>query len=772
VKFLHRHLFDFERAEARRNAVLLLIVAALISPDLTMPGPLPALRLEQFLLAALLPSLALYVYRHPEFRRPREMDFAFLAIGVAMAITLALAPEFVSRVTRSLRDPFELARVVQYWVMFRLGMTVLPDRSTARAIVAILCVAALALTAFSIVQYLGPRDFNGQVTSIWSDAHNLRGVEQGGRVVGTIGNANYYAIFSGLLLVMALSVLVLRQNLPGRWRWLVPATVVAATFSVVMTQSRTVTISLLPAMGVALVYVIVRKRRSASYGPAIGLFCLSLVAAVAFVQAFPPEVGGLGSRFNPNSISQDSSWNTRLSRWKSVFFAFRNEKPNFCRGGGLETIRRSEDHRVAPGGTGVAPASAEAIARDATRKQDVIRITRGVLDYFCAHNAWPAEGPLESLLVPEFMPGMPRDPGTGEPYLTYVIRGGFTIGAELENPNDPEGPIYTQGTIPNMVLNPSFEDRGSPANWVKIAGAEASTTTRHALFGNRSVEVVFAAPREGSLDRSQVFHLVIFEFPPGQDFTVNTWVRTESETPQAVWLYLVGVLRSGVFLDPFASTTVEISAQDGWKPVTVTFRAPTEDRLGRVQISLFSTTADGQTPIYFDGVSIAQGTFPPSFATVFDVDPARLRGDFPKFNDSPLIGVGPQKEGTSSRLDNEYLLFLDRYGVLGTLAYLAVFTTAFVVAYRSWRYADDLLRVITLSVLTFTLAMAVFNVAAGTWYHFQIMAIYWLLIGLLAATTMAREPARAAQPAAASTPVAVPPSRPLPEPSRLDIDRG
>ena len=53
--------FNFERPEARRNALLVLLCAAVVSPNFTMPAGLPAIRLEQVILAVLLPSLGLYL---------------------------------------------------------------------------------------------------------------------------------------------------------------------------------------------------------------------------------------------------------------------------------------------------------------------------------------------------------------------------------------------------------------------------------------------------------------------------------------------------------------------------------------------------------------------------------------------------------------------------------------------------------------------------------------------------------------------------------------
>jgi len=82
------HLFDFERPRSRQLAFILLLVAAVLSPNIDTPGSFPAVRGEQALLAAFLPSLALYYWRNPSLWRIGFIDAAFVALGRSPAAAL------------------------------------------------------------------------------------------------------------------------------------------------------------------------------------------------------------------------------------------------------------------------------------------------------------------------------------------------------------------------------------------------------------------------------------------------------------------------------------------------------------------------------------------------------------------------------------------------------------------------------------------------------------------------------------------------------------
>ncbi len=240
--------FDFELAPARELAFVFLLLAAVLSPNFSMPGSLPAIRLEQVMLAGYLPLLGLHYWHHRELWRVGLVDLAFVALGVAMAITLAAAPLFLNAVSWSLRDPFEIARVVEYWVLFRLALTLDAEQAWKDAVV-ILPGLGVLLGIFAFFQYVDPGSFNDTVTGVWAVSHNLDGVERAGRTVGTIGNANYFGAFSGLLLIVALAVIALRR--PRRWMYgLMVLAVLCTAFSMVSAQSRTAVLGVLIALTV------------------------------------------------------------------------------------------------------------------------------------------------------------------------------------------------------------------------------------------------------------------------------------------------------------------------------------------------------------------------------------------------------------------------------------------------------------------------------------------------------------------------------------------
>lgn len=724
-------LFDFERLDARRHALIALLAIALLSPDIPMPSPSPAVRLEQVLLGILLPSLFLYYRRHPEVRRALAVDFAFLGLAVAVTATLIGAPLFVSKAEYSIRDPFELAKVVEYWLMFRIAYIASPGAATGSAVRNVFLLAAIGLGLFAFVQYLDLGSFNEAVTDIWADAHNLEGVTTRSRIVATAGNANYAGIIACWFLIFALSMVLLRQRMGPPLRWTVIAAACFAALAVVMSQSRTAVIALVGALVLGLIFVAVTWRGRANYLGAIALFLAAATVSVTFVEVVQPEFGTFHQRFSPNELGGGRSSTVRLQKWRSLLGGFFQERPEYCEGLDLDDkVGKGHAPASAPG----APApAADALARDAQRKQDVRALARAGLDYFCEKDRWPYREPsLAEALVPRFLDPLPADPATGLAYPAFVVSGDFLVGAPLENEDDPEGPYFALGTPPNIVRNPSFEDgRAVPANWA-LAGGESGGPAPGVHIAN---DGLFGA-RAAHLDlgpEDSLYQLVVFEFPLGQEWTATMWARSDSGKDEDVRLYMIALLAEGGELDPFAAIAAVLPANGQWVPVSLTFTTTESSRTFVMQFSIRAGTTGERAKIAVDGATLTAGSFAPSFPWVIDVDPARLKPpDVPAFADSPIIGIGPRKGHPAGSFDNEYILFLNRYGGLGALAYLGLLGSAFVVAFQARKSAEIHTVVLSLTMLVFIVALAVFNIAAGSYYAFQVMAVYWLLIGVLA----------------------------------------
>lgn len=728
IALARQNLFDFEQLSARRNALFLLLIAAIVSPNVGMPSPLPAIRLEQVALAFLLPSLFLFYKHHPEMRRVSFVDWAFLAMGAAVAISLVFSPLIVSQSNYSIRDPFEVARVIEYWLLFRLAFTVASDEAGLRGTVRILLAAAVVSGIFSALQYLGKGSFNDTFTSIWADTHNFDGVVRRSRVVGFVGNPNYFGIFGGLLLVVSLALVLLRVPMTKRDRWLVPAGVTFATACIVMSQSRTVALAVLGAMGLTLCLVFLVRRRQAAYGLAIGMFLIGLAISIAFVEIFPPKFGSINDRFNLTQITSDPSVTIRITKWKSLFAGFLRDAPDRCSNIPLNA-RPTMQHE--PRKLSSASAPADVLARDAQRKQDIADVSRAVQRYSCDADAWPT-GDLAAALVPKYLPALPTDPKSGDQYQAFLQKGGFLVGADLENPADPEGPVYALGTIPNIIVNPSFD---TTAHWQTATSADGrpSTTldgTGDGLFGDSAINAEIGAT-------SSLYQLTVFDFPLSEDYTASIWARSDAGSDQTIALYLIGTLADGQVMDPMAKVQATLPGDGRWVPLKLTFQTPPANRLTVFQLSV-RALAGQPAKVTLDGAALNQGPFPASFPYVTDVNPSRLRpSDIAGFSDSPLIGIGPQKDRQVGAFDNEYALMLDRYGGIGTLAYLTLMLAAFLVPLAGMRNKQPgnltLFQVaLSVGLVTYSIAQAVFNVAAGSYYSFQIMAIYWLLIGFCA----------------------------------------
>ncbi len=98
---------------------------------------------------------------------------------------------------------------------------------------------------------------------------------------------------------------------------------------------------------------------------------------------------------------------------------------------------------------------------------------------------------------------------------------------------------------------------------------------------------------------------------------------------------------------------------------------------------------------------------------------------------SPLFGLGPAKGLISLNVDNEWLLFLVRYGVAGPVLVLILGVAMF-------RGTDQLIRGSALSdargfgvaMQSFLLVAPVFMITASVYHHQQLMAILLLMVGL------------------------------------------
>jgi hypothetical protein len=370
-----------------------------------------------------------------------------------------------------------------------------------------------------------------------------------------------------------------------------------------------------------------------------------------------------------------------------------------------------------------------AAGRDAQRKADVAAIAGRIAGTYCATGAWPVSvaaiwgGGSDAPADP------PTDPRTGQPYAIDLRADGYAVSATLESPDDPTGRIYTLGSSPDIVIDPSFEL--SSSSWQPASSAEL-TIVGSGLYGPAAARV--SAGRAG-----EIHQFVMSSFAPGTEYVARAWARSASGRATSAALVLDGWYTNGDRITPLAERSVRLPGDGRWTPIPVQFSAPPGRSIWVVELMLFPQAGNG--PVDFDGVSLTKGTEAPSFGPLREVDPSDLPSDTPAFWDSPVVGLGPLSSFDLGAFDDEYAYVLVHFGVLGLLAYLFLFAAAFVeLAFGWWRRRTGLPAALGLGLATFTVGMMAFNIAAGAFFTYQLMAIYWLLVGSLVA--LREEPLR------------------------------
>jgi hypothetical protein len=101
------------------------------------------------------------------------------------------------------------------------------------------------------------------------------------------------------------------------------------------------------------------------------------------------------------------------------------------------------------------------------------------------------------------------------------------------------------------------------------------------------------------------------------------------------------------------------------------------------------------------------------------------------YKQSPIFGLGPAKGIISLNIDNEWLLFLVRYGVAGPVLVLMMGIAMFRSTQKLVRSAQSTnARGYGFALQAFLLSSMIFMIVAAVYHHQQLMAILLLLVGL------------------------------------------
>ena len=101
---------------------------------------------------------------------------------------------------------------------------------------------------------------------------------------------------------------------------------------------------------------------------------------------------------------------------------------------------------------------------------------------------------------------------------------------------------------------------------------------------------------------------------------------------------------------------------------------------------------------------------------------------------SPVFGTGPAKESIETIVDNEYLVFLKHYGLVGLLYYFLLFVNIFLLARkRMIRGAAEAVKGFGGFMLMVSIGTFIFNLTGGVYENFQLISLLLLFVGMLSA---------------------------------------
>jgi O-antigen ligase len=737
----------------RSAVVLVALAAAVLLPSLTISARLPDMRLEQLLLPYALIIFWIDWRRGIRFRFGL-LDWVFAGLALSTLVSITVSP-LILRTSMSPRDFYELLKLALYYAIFRLAMSaatpqsgplaegerdemrlaisIAEDSGLQRRMLQVFLVAGSIGAALGVAQYFDWLRVNSWLSGRYAPDLHLNVLRSSGRVVGTVANPNYFGILCAMVAVAALLCFWLPRAVTSEGKrsalqerlsdGLLAIAGLLASFGIVMSGSRTALLALGAGLVAIFAYALV-CRMSAGIVRLLGGMAavfLFIALAVTVVEAFPRGQVDYVGRVGGLTAGDDASLGLRIARWRSILdsWLFR---PTTALTAGAHNARTSVH------ATGVQPASTAVIARDDKRKADLLSVAGAIDAYHRDTGSWHKPYELNADLVPRYLAAMPADPLSGDAYTDIATVTGYSLLARLENPADPDYPTYAMGSSPNYLENGDFARGGShPSGWDTISGTSIGAESRDALYGSRAV--VYGGPQGNVQQRTAIYQQRYFGRPGGNPFTASAWVKLLPGASGSLELYTNVIYADGQRADPLTRVPADMSKTGVWQRVSLWMLPPAGTNVAYVGVYLLSDDFRGQALL--DGMELVDGPIPLSFAITQEAPPSDTFGFNPdaKLRQSPIIGVGPEKAVSGSAIDDEYLLYAARYGLVGLALYLALYLGTLVLCVRESIDRSSIFLPLCLLVATTVVMLLVFNITAGSFYELQIMAIFWILAG-------------------------------------------
>ena len=320
----------------------------------------------------------------------------------------------------------------------------------------------------------------------------------------------------------------------------------------------------------------------------------------------------------------------------------------------------------------------------------------------------------------------------------YASDRGFAVGRSFQvdtGVEDREAP--GRGSLPNLIQNSSFESGARiPTGWlftpgVSLVRAGDTGAAFGASIGNTRI------PRGGA-----VYQLVVADLPMNTEYVAGVWMRSPSDASVTAEVYVVALAENGRRIDPLAASMVTVPGDGGWHHALLHLRTPGE-HITYLQVMVRSP--EREIGVDLDGASLTEGPVVRESGWLVEGHPAASTGSA-VLRESPLLGLGPQKDARGAVYDNEYVAYLLHYGLLGLSSYLFLFIAAAAEGFLLLRRDRGRAGLFGVILVTTTFGLWAFAISAGSYRQLQVMLPYWLLAGLVVASLASARPAVVSDP--------------------------
>lgn len=244
------------------KTTLILFAVVLFTPAISIVSRFPAVRLEEIFV----PVMLWYLWRKREFLidvLKKPFNIILVLLGISMAISLANAIISFGDPLR-LGDLMEFVRVFKYFVMYTFILVLFKDVDSKeisyQKLTTFVNYTVSILLAINWAQYFNFIFFNRWFSPLYGPAHHVERIIRNSRVIGTIGNPNFFGGLMMIFLLFYFALFLFDQQ--GFWQNKRKniALVAVTWMSLLLTVSRTAIIAVTGGLFVAaLVFLVLKK---------------------------------------------------------------------------------------------------------------------------------------------------------------------------------------------------------------------------------------------------------------------------------------------------------------------------------------------------------------------------------------------------------------------------------------------------------------------------------------------------------------------------------